>query len=86
MIGDARDNAIEWVTGSDTVTVTFTQKKYVNRIKRMAKTHGKLVEIIAENRDGSIMAHIPLRAVHLTIYGAKNSEFCNGDEEEDAEE
>ena len=80
------ENVIEWFTGSDRMLCSFTQKKYINRIKRMAKTHGELVEIVAENRDGSLTARIPLRALHLTIYGAKNSEFCEGDEQEGDQE
>lgn len=83
MIGDLKENLIEWYTGSDTVTVTFTQKKFVNRIKRMAETHGKQVEIVAENSDGSITAHIPLRAVHLTIYAPKTGGFEGVEENDD---
>lgn len=74
-----KENVIEWFTGSDRMLCSFTQKKYINRIKRMAKNHGELVEIVAENKDGSITARIPLRALHLTIYGAKNSEACKED-------
>lgn len=36
MIGDMKENAIEWITGDDTVTATFTQKKFINRIRRMS--------------------------------------------------
>ena len=30
-----KDNAIEWLTGDDRVTVTFDQLKYINKIKKL---------------------------------------------------
>lgn len=75
MNGDMKENAIEWITGDETVTATFTQKKFINRIRRMSQTHGKLVEIVAENKDGSIMCKFPLSAIHITIYGQKTGGF-----------
>ena len=75
-----QENLIEWMTGQDTVTVTFSQKKYVNRIKRMSKKYPEKVIIEAENDDGSITAKIPLKAVHLTLYESKNNGFIEGDE------
>ena len=81
MIGDMKENAIEWITGDDTVTATFTQKKFINRIRRMSQTHAKLVEITHENPDGSIVCKFPLRAVHITIYNAKTGGFEGVEEE-----
>ena len=81
MIGDMKENAIEWITGDDTVTATFTQKKFINRIRRMSQTHGELVKITHENADGSIVCKFPLRAVHITIYGQKTGGFEGVDEE-----
>lgn len=69
------ENLIEWITGSKTATVTFSQKKYVNRIKRLAEKHPDAIEIVAENEDGSITAHVPVKAVHLTVYTPKKSGF-----------
>lgn len=81
MIGDMKENAIEWITGDDTVTATFTQKKFINRIRRMSQTHGELIKITHENADGSIVCKFPLRAVHITIYGQKTGDFEGVDEE-----
>lgn len=80
---DCNENAIEWYTGKDRVTLTLTQKKYINRVKRMEKKHPDKVEIIAENLDGSIVAHMPLSAVHLTIYDSKPKGFGRKDEEDE---
>ena len=82
---DVKDNHIEWYGGSDTATVTFTQLKYINRIKKLAEKHATCVEILAENPDGSICARIPLSAIHLTIYEAKSSSFKKKDEDGDDE-
>lgn len=82
MIGDMKENAIEWITGDDTVTATFTQKKFINRIRRMSETHEELVEITHENPDGSITCRFPLKAVHITIYNTKTGGF-EGVQDED---
>jgi hypothetical protein len=83
MIGDLKENVIEWYTGDDTCTATFTQKKFINRIRRLSETHGKRVKIVAENADGSITCKFPLRAVHLTIYCPKTGSFEGVDEEDE---
>jgi hypothetical protein len=41
----------------------------------MAKKCPSLVEIVAENKDGSILARFPLSALHITIYGQKTAGF-----------
>ena len=62
------ENAIEWLTGQDAITVSLTQKRFINRVRKLAKKFPKSVEIVAENEDGSICAHLPLKALHLTIF------------------
>ena len=79
---DFKENVIEWYTGDNRVTVSLNQKRYRNRIKRMAEKYPKLVEIVAENADGTITARIPLKAVHLTIYGSNTGGFAEEEEEE----
>jgi len=82
MTEDLKENVIEWYTGDDTCTATFTQKKFINRMRRMSETHGELVKIVHENTDGSIVCKFPLRAVHITIYGPKTGGFEGVDEDE----
>lgn len=81
-----QENLIEWITGNKTATVTFSQKKFINRIKQMAEKHPETVDIVAENEDGSITAHIPVRAIHLTIYASQNKGFFGGGNDEDEAE
>lgn len=54
-----RENAIEFLTGDETATVSLSSKRYVNRILRLAERHPKEVEIVAQNPDGSLCANIP---------------------------
>ena len=82
MTGDLKENAIEWFTGDEMCTATFTQKRFINRIHRMSETYGKLVEITHENADGSIVCKFPLKAIHITIYNAKTGGF-EGVQDED---
>ena len=60
-----RENNIEWLNGQQTVTVTLSQGKFINKVKRLAETHED-VEIVAENSDGSICAHLPLRFIKIS--------------------
>ena len=61
------ENAIEWIKNSDTATVTFSQKRYVSKIEKLAKRFPDKVKIIHKNSDGSILAHIPVKAIKLQI-------------------
>lgn len=62
-----KENVIEWLEGDKTALCTFSQKKFVNRIQKMAEKGGAPVEIIAKNPDGSILAKIPVSAIHLYV-------------------
>ena len=56
---DFRENVLEFVQNSSTATVTFTQGRYISRIKELAEKKPDKCQIMTENRDGSIVAHIP---------------------------
>lgn len=62
----SEENAIEFLKDSDRATVTFSQGRYKTRIKRLAKKHPESCEIIAENNNGSILAHIPVSWVKIS--------------------
>lgn len=64
-MAEIQENNIEWYTGDKVVTLSFSQKKYVSKIQKAAKTHPE-VKILAENSDGSICAHIPLSWVKVS--------------------
>lgn len=73
-----RENSIEWLNGDDTMTVSLSQRRLISRVKKMAAKYPDMAEIVAENEDGSIMAHVSIKALHLTIYGRKNGEVSDG--------
>lgn len=62
------ENAIEWIKNSDTATVTFTQRKYIRKIEKLAEKFPDEVKIIHKSeQDGYILAHIPVKAIKLQI-------------------
>jgi hypothetical protein len=72
---DFKDNHIEWITGDNRITVTLTQKRFINRVLKLAKKHKDAVEIVANNADGSLCAHLPINALHLFILPSKTGEL-----------
>lgn len=60
-----QDNNIEFVKGSKTATCTFSQQRYVGKIRKLAAEHPNEVEIVAEN-ENSIVAHIPVNYVKIS--------------------
>ena len=85
-MAEIRENVIEWITNDNRITVSLTQKRFINRVKMLAEKHPEDVEIVAENADGSLCAHLPLRALHLTIYAPNTSGFARVDEEDEEED
>ena len=65
MAADISENNIEWYTGDKTVTLSFSQKKYVSKILKAAKDNSD-IDIVAQNEDGSICAHIPLSWIKIS--------------------
>jgi len=59
------ENVIEFLLNERTATVTFSQGRYKTRIRKLAQSHPEECEIVAENKDGSICAHIPVEWVKI---------------------
>jgi hypothetical protein len=66
IVRDYRENGMEWLNGQDTVTFSFAQKKFINRIKALAEKYPDEVIIYAENKDGSITGNLPLKFVRIS--------------------
>lgn len=60
-----RENAIEWLNGQDRVTVTLSQGRLINKVKKLAEKY-KEVEIVRENEDGTLLAHLPLKFIKIS--------------------
>ena len=76
-MADLRENCIEWLNGDDTITVTLSQKKYITKVEKLAVKWPELVTICDRNADGSIVAHLPLKALKLSIISTENRDFSN---------
>lgn len=59
------ENVIEWTRNSPMATVTFCQGKYITKIRKLAERFPDECEIVAENEDGSILAHIPTKWIKI---------------------
>ncbi len=59
------ENVIEFLLNGKTATVTFSQGRYKTCIRKLAQSHPEECEIVAENKDGSICAHIPVEWVKI---------------------
>ena len=59
-----QENAIEFLKNAKTATVTFSQGRYISKIKKLAEKYPDEVQIVHENK-GAIVAHIPVSYVKI---------------------
>ncbi|MCJ7833848.1 hypothetical protein MUB23_00380 [Cuneatibacter sp. NSJ-177] len=59
------ENVIEWIRDQTRATVSLSQKRTISRVRKLAKEHPEKCQIVAENKDGSICAHIPVSWVKI---------------------
>lgn len=81
-----KENCIEWLNGQDTISVTLNQQRFISKVKKLSKKYPNLVQIEAVNSDGSIFAHLPLKALKLNIISRNVEGFQNKEETEDESE
>ena len=60
------ENVIDFITGERTATVTFTNRKHINRIKNIYEERKDDFKYFRENHDGSICAKIPLKWIKIS--------------------
>ena len=66
-MAELKENVIEWHNGDDMISCTFYQGKYISKVRKLAEKYPNLVTILAENKDGSIFARLPLKSLKLSI-------------------
>lgn len=59
------ENVIEWQRDSKTATVSLTQGRTITRVMRLAESRPEECRIIAENKDGSICARVPVGWIRI---------------------
>lgn len=80
--GMSKENCIEFIKNADIATVTFSQGRMVNKLLSLAEKYPDDVEVVHKNRDGSVVAHIPVSYIHLGNY---SREFTDEQREASAE-
>lgn len=60
------ENCIEFLNNQHTITVSFCMQKWINKIKKLHDEHPDDVKIIAENKDGSICARLPIKYLKIS--------------------
>lgn len=59
--------AIDWIRGAEYASVTAPSGSALkSRLYKLAEKHPSDVQILAENKDGSIFAHIPVSYVKIS--------------------
>jgi hypothetical protein len=59
------ENCIEFITGERFCVCTFTNRKHINRIKKIYEDRKDEFKYLHENPDGSVCAKIPLRWIKV---------------------
>ena len=58
-MNEIKETVYEHVQGEDTFTVTAAERSSITMLRRLQEKHPAEVEIVAENPDGSLVAHLP---------------------------
>lgn len=61
----SQENVISFLKDNKIATVCFSQGRYISKIKKLAEKYPEEVQITAENKDGSIVAHIPVSYIKI---------------------
>ena len=74
---------IEFISNTRTATVTFTNRKHINRIKKLYEERKDDFEYFVENKDGSICAKLPLKWIKINS-GSKTGRIMTEEQKEAA--
>ena len=59
------ENVIEWLKDEQRATLSLSQRRTISRVKQLAAQYPDQCQIVAENKDGSVCAHIPVSWVKI---------------------
>ena len=77
------ENCIEFLSGERSAVVSFTNKKHINRIKKLYEERKDDFKYFHENTDGSICAKIPLKWIKINS-GSKTRRVMTEEQKEAA--
>ena len=77
------ENMIEFISGTRTATVTFTNQKHINRIKKLYEERKDEFKYLVENPDDSVCAKLPLKWIKINP-GSKTGRVMTEEQKEAA--
>ena len=77
------EKMIEFISGTRTATVTFTNQKHINRIKKLYEDRKDDFKYFVENPDGSVCAKLPLKWIKVNP-GSKTGRIMTEEQKEAA--
>ena len=77
------ENCIEFLSGERSAVVSFTNKKHINRIKKLYEERKDDFKYFHENTDCSICAKIPLKWIKINS-GSKTGRVMTEEQKEAA--
>jgi hypothetical protein len=80
---ESNENMIEFLTNDKKCTVTFTNRKHINRIKKIHEERRDDFSYFFENEDGSVCAKIPLKWIKINP-GSKETRTMTDEQREAA--
>lgn len=60
------------IAGDKIASISTSETKYINLVKRLKESNPDDVTIVSENRDGSICAWIPVEWIHIKPKSKRN--------------
>lgn len=71
---DIKEMNVNWLDIDDMVSVTAYQKKMINQLMKLAEAHPDEVRVVAVNKDGTTVVHLPKKYVHVSFYESSRKE------------
>lgn len=65
-MAENNENMIEFLRAQKTCTVSLTNQKYINKVKKLYEKYPECFERYKENEDGSLYARIPLKWLKIS--------------------
>lgn len=59
------ENCFEFLKGEKICTATLSEKRLINKIKKLSEKFPDSFEIVDENQDGSIVVHFPSKLLSI---------------------
>ena len=60
-----KENVIEWIRDEKRATLSLSQRRTISRVKQLAEQYPEECQIVAENKDGSVCAHVPVEWIRI---------------------